>query len=90
MLTEGQLSASNTLQTIDQSTIFSLQFPHYQPIINELRERDDIDGVFIAGTYIQYFIGDQANIRSDNLVTSLRKEMSDSDVCASYLRLRDT
>jgi hypothetical protein len=87
---DGQLSVSNTLQTISKSSVFGLQFPHYTPIIDYLEMRQPEDGVFIAGTYMQYFLRDQSNIRTDNLVTSLRREMSDGDVCASYLRLRDT
>ncbi len=80
----------NRLARMGQDDLFSLQFQHYTPIIDELEERSDDEGVFVAGTYMRYFLRNQTNIYTDNLVASLRKEVSDSDVCASYLRLRDS
>jgi hypothetical protein len=86
----GNISVSNTIQGVSKDDVFALQFPHYLPIINYLEDRDPSDGITIAGTYLQYFLDDQSNIESDGLVVWVRQRMSDGDVCASYLRLKDS
>ncbi|HCY21349.1 TPA: hypothetical protein DIC40_05915 [Patescibacteria group bacterium] len=49
----------------DWKDVFDLQFPHYNKFIELVKERKDEDGVFIAGTYIQYFLHNQRNIKQD-------------------------
>jgi hypothetical protein len=43
--------------------VFDLQFPQYNAIIHALKERKDEDGVIVAGTYIQYFLDNQRNLK---------------------------
>ena len=43
--------------------VFDLQFPQYNPIITALKNRSDEDGVTVAGTYIQYFLHNQRNMK---------------------------
>jgi len=42
-----------------------LQFPQYNKFIEYTKDRDDKDGVLIAGTYLQYFLNNPKNIRFD-------------------------
>ncbi len=69
--------------------IFDLQFPQYNPIINALTNRDNDDWVTVAWTYIQYFLGNQWNIKSDWMLNSFRKNASDWDLCKTYRRLKN-
>ena len=68
--------------------IFNLQFPQYNPIINALADRDNEDWVVIAWTYIQYFLWNQRNIKSDGMLSNLWKKTSDWDLCKTYWRLK--
>lgn len=45
--------------------------------------------MLIAGTYIQYFLKNQKNLRMDGMLTWLREEMSDFNSCRSYQRLKN-
>lgn len=45
--------------------VFDMQFGHYNRFIEYVQHRKDEDGVFIAGTYIQYFLHNQKHIFSD-------------------------
>ena len=69
--------------------IFNLQFPQYNPIINALANRNNEDWVIIAWTYIQYFLWNQRNIKSDGMLMDFWKKTSDWDLCKTYRRLRD-
>lgn len=68
--------------------IFNLQFPQYNSIINALADRDNEDGVIIAWTYIQYFLWNQRNIKSDGMLSNFWKKTSDWDLCKTYRRLK--
>ena len=68
---------------------FNTQFAHYNPIINALANRKNEDWIIIAGTYIQYFLWNQWNIKSDWMLDNFRKKTSDWDLCKTYRRLRD-
>ena len=68
--------------------IFNLQFPQYNSIINALADRDNEDWVIIAGTYIQYFLWNQWNIKSDWMLNSFWRKTSDWDLCKTYRRLK--
>lgn len=57
--------------------------------MEETKNRKDDEGIRLAGTYAQYFLENQHNIIYDGMVGSLRQHMSDGDMCASYLRLKD-
>jgi hypothetical protein len=46
-----------------QKDVFDLQFPHYNKFIDYVKNRKDKDGVLIAGTYLQYFLDNQYNIK---------------------------
>lgn len=68
--------------------VFDLQFPHYNKLINHIKDRPDTDGVLIAGTYIQYFLHNQHNIKLDGMLNRFREQASDGDMCKSYHRLK--
>jgi hypothetical protein len=51
--------------------VFDLQFPHYNKFIDYTKTRKDEDGVFIAGTYLQYFLHNQKNIKLDGMTNRL-------------------
>ena len=53
------------------------------------KNRDDKDGVLIAGTYIQYFLANQHNIQYDGMLDRFREQTSDNNSCKSYQRLRN-
>lgn len=72
-----------------RKNIFDLQFPQYNPIINALADRDDKDWVIIAWTYIQYFLWNQWNIKSDWMLSDFWKKTSDWDLCKTYWRLKN-
>ena len=69
--------------------IFNLQFPQYNPIINALADRKDEDWVIIAWTYIQYFLWNQWNIKSDGMLSDFWVKASDWDLCKTYRRLKE-
>lgn len=69
--------------------VFDLQFPHYNKFIELVKDRPDEDWVFIAGTYIQYFLHNQRNIKLDGMLWWLREEMSDNDSCKTIHRLKN-
>ncbi|MDD3262859.1 MAG: hypothetical protein PHR61_03350 [Candidatus Absconditabacteria bacterium] len=69
--------------------VFDLQFPHYNKFIELVKDRPDKDGVMIAGTYIQYFLHNQRNIKLDGMLGRLREEMSDNDSCKTVHRLKN-
>ncbi|MEI7562713.1 MAG: hypothetical protein WCJ39_03180 [bacterium] len=69
--------------------VFDLQFPHYNGFIEYVAKRNDSDGVLIAGTYMQYFLKNQHNLRLDGMLDRFWKETSDSNLCKSYQRLQN-
>ena len=69
--------------------VFDLQFPHYNKLIQHTKERADTDGVLIAGTYIQYFLDNQRNLKMDGMLNRFREQNSDGDLCKSYQRLKN-
>lgn len=73
-----------------QQDVFNLQFPHYNKFIDYVKNRKDTDGVLIAGTYIQYFLDNQHNIKGDGMLGWFREQNSDGNMCKSYQRLRNS
>lgn len=71
----------------DADDVFALQFGQYSPVIEALKDRKDEDGVLIAGTYLQYFLHNQKNVKLDGLLSWLWEQMSDYNSCKSYHRL---
>ena len=69
--------------------VFNLQFPQYNAIINALKDRNDEDGVVIAGTYLQYFLHNQRNLQMDGLLTTFWVDASDGDICKTYRRIKE-
>ena len=67
--------------------VFDLQFPNYNKFIDYVANRPNKDGVLIAGTYIQYFLKNQHNIRSDGMLDRFWEQTSDDNSCKSYQRL---
>ncbi len=76
-------------QAYTAKSVFDLQFPQYNAIIHHLQDRKDEDGVLIAGTYIQYFLDNQKNVRLDGMLDRLWRKMSDRDPCKTYRRLKN-
>jgi hypothetical protein len=65
---ETQFSETLTAQTkikygYTMKNVFDLQFPQYNAIINALKDRNNEDGIVVAGTYIQYFLDNQWNLK---------------------------
>jgi len=79
---------SNTKIWYSQKDVFDLQFPHYNKFIEYSKDRDDKDGVLIAGTYLQYFLHNQKNIKFDGMLGWFWEQWSDEDTCKTYHRLR--
>jgi hypothetical protein len=69
--------------------IFNLQFSQYNPIIHALADRKNEDWVIIAWTYIQYFLWNQWNIKSDSMLLNFWRNTSDWDLCKTYRRLKN-
>jgi hypothetical protein len=69
--------------------VFDLQFPHYNKFIEYVKERPDTEGVLIAGTYMQYFLHNQRNIKGDGMLSWFREQNSDGNMCKSYQRLKN-
>lgn len=69
--------------------VFNLQFPHYNIIIDETKDRKNEDGVLIAGTYLQYFLHNQYNLKGDGMLTWFW-QISDAGACKAYLRLKES
>jgi len=72
-----------------QKDVFDLQFPHYNKFIDYVKNRSDKDGVLVAGTYLQYFLDNQHNIKLDGMLDRFREQNSDGNMCKSYQRLRN-
>lgn len=68
--------------------VFALQFGQYSPFLQYVAERNNSEGILIAGTYIQYFLHNHHNIRMDGLLNWLWEQFSDSNSCKSYHRLK--
>ncbi len=88
-LTETLQSANTPKGNFVSQDVFNLQFPHYNKIIRLANERTEDQGVFIAGTYLRYFIENQRHVMDDNFLGWLREMGSDDDTCNTYLRLKD-
>ena len=73
-----------------QQDVFDLQFPHYNKFIDYVKNRKNTDGVLIAGTYMQYFLDNQWNIKGDGMLSWFREQNSDGNMCKSYQRLRNS
>ena len=86
---DSENSQTTTTHSFSSDNVFDLQFGQYSPLIKELKNRKDEDGVLIAGTYIQYFLHNQKNITLDGLLSHLREQMSDYNSCKTYHRLKN-
>ena len=71
-----------------QKDVFDLQFPHYNQFIEYTKDRDNNDGVLIAGTYLQYFLNNQRNLKFDGMLAWFWEQWSDENACKTYHRLR--
>lgn len=69
--------------------VFDLQFPHYNKFIEHVKNRKNEDGVLIAGTYIQYFLKNQRNIKMDGMLDWFWEQTSDNNDCKSIQRLKN-
>jgi hypothetical protein len=71
-----------------QKDVFDLQFPHYNKFIEYTKDRDDKDGVLIAGTYLQYFLDNQKNLKFDGWLAWFWEQWSDENTCKMYQRIK--
>ncbi len=82
------------LQTLEKtghykaSDVLDLQFRAYLPFVQEVADRANEEGVLIAGTYLQYFLKNQWNLKLDGMLTRFWEQVSDFDSCKSYQRLQ--
>jgi hypothetical protein len=66
---DTKLQQKETLKNnYKRKDVFDLQFPHYNKFIELVKEREDNDGVLVAGTYIQYFLHNQKNLKQDGML----------------------
>ncbi len=72
-----------------QKDVFDLQFPHYNKFIEYTKDRKNEDGVLIAGTYLQYFLDNQHNIKLDWMLWWFWEQASDGNACKAYHRLKN-
>lgn len=85
-----QLLADKSVKIwFNANDVLDLQFPHYKWVITKLNTRGDDEWIVIAWTYLQYFINDQSTIQSDWFLSLFWENISDNNVCNSYLRLKD-
>ena len=70
-----------------QKDVFDLQFPHYNKFIEYTKDRDDKDGVLIAGTYLQYFWIIK-NLKFDGWLAWFWEQWSDENTCKMYQRIK--
>jgi len=82
-----QIKVSKHWYTSDD--VFDLQFPHYNWVMKYLKDRNEEDGVLIAGTYLSYFLDKQENLKYDGMLTNFWKNASDNDSCKTYQRLKN-
>lgn len=68
--------------------VFDLQFPHYNKFIEYTKDRKNEDGVLIAGTYMQYFLDNQHNLKNDGMLNRFREQGSDGNLCKTYQRIK--
>lgn len=71
-----------------QKDVFDLQFPHYNKFIEHVKDRKDTDWVFIAWTYLQYFLKNQKNIKIDWSMYQFWNAWNWVDLCLFYQRLK--
>ena len=69
--------------------ILDLQFPHYKATLNAINAQEGDEINLIAGTYLQYRVVNQRKLFGDGLLSELRRNFSDQNLCKSYLRLKD-
>lgn len=84
-----QLEVKKEISYYNAKDVFDLQFPQYNSIINLLKDRKNDEWVIIAGTYIQYFLNNQWNLKMDWLLTDFWQKSSDGDLCKTYWRLKE-
>lgn len=85
----NQLQQQEVVQSkYGRKNVFDLQFPHYNWFIDYVAKRKNSDGVLIAGTYMQYFLKNQHNLKIDGMLDRFWKETSDGNICKSYKRLQ--
>ena len=85
-----KLELKNTISyKFTAKDIFNMQFGQYQPFLEAVKNRTADQGVLIAGTYLQYFLNNQKNLRLDGMLTRLWEELSDFNSCRSYQRLKN-
>lgn len=90
VILDDQLESKNKIKYwYWQQEIFDLQFPQYNPIIHALADRKDKDWVIVAGTYIQYFLWNQWNVKWDGMLGWFWVKSSDWDLCKTYRRLKN-
>ncbi len=88
MIINEQLQTQEKTGHYKASDVLDLQFRAYLPFVQEVADRANEDGVLIAGTYLQYFLKNQWNLRLDGMLTRLWEQVSDFDSCKSYQRLQ--
>ena len=89
VLISDQLEIQKKIKTMTANDIFELQFGSYSPFIEAMKKRTNEEGILIAGTYLQYFLKNQRNLKLDWMLTRFWEQVSDFDTCRSYHRLKN-
>ena len=87
----GDDLSSKTVTKIwySQKDVFDLQFPQYNQFIEYVKDRKDEDGVYLAWTYMQYFLKNQKNLVLEYELWEIWRRWSDWDPCKLYQRLKN-
>lgn len=88
IISDSLTSKSEIKVPYSQKDVFDLQFPQYNRFIEYVKDRKNEDWVLIAGTYLQYFLDNQRNLKMDWSLTRFWEQWSDWDVCKMYQRLK--
>jgi hypothetical protein len=72
-----------------RTDILNLQFPHYNKVLQAINNQTGNEVNLIAWTYAQYRVNDPTRLYGDGLLSNLRTDFSDRNLCKSYLRLKD-
>jgi len=88
--TNLQLTQSEKIKfSFGQQDVFDMQFGHYNPFIENMKNRKNEDGILIAGTYLPYFLENQNNLIKDGMLDYFWKMNSDWSSCKAYYRLKN-
>lgn len=86
---DDSLQRSQKAVRYDQEATFNNQFPHYKKFIDQANNRNPGEWIWIAWTYLRYFVENQNNVKYDQLIQWIWPNFTDNNVCRTALRFDD-